>query len=183
MRFYIDVISFLSASIAIPYYIHSHQLYLNWQAPHLKPSQVMLQSSSWLRLCFSKHSTSLIWITIHANGSYGLLWRFWFGLNHPEDIFRCGRHWWFQWCGQGWPWAARGIARRTKMCETKTSVSTKPQIIDMEDLHWQAVMQKSNTYVDPKTGFMVLTEFAQLKRGKFCECVQTLSIGMGEGAL
>ena len=180
MRFYIDVISFLSASIAIPYYIHSHQLYLNWQAPHLKPSQVMLQSSSWLRLCFSKHSTSLIWITIHANGSYGLLWRFWFGLNHPEDIFRCGRHWWFQWCGQGWPWAARGIA---DVWDKNLSIHQTPN-----NRHGRSALTSSNAEIQylcrSQNGIHGLYRICTVEtREMLRECVQTLSIWMGEGAL
>ena len=46
--------------------------------------------------------------------------------------------------------------------------SVKAEIVDIEDLHKKAVLQKSNTYIDPKTGFTVFTEYAHLKRGKCC---------------
>ena len=41
-------------------------------------------------------------------------------------------------------------------------------IIDIEEIHTIALQSKSKTYIDPKTGFTVFTEFAHLKRGKCC---------------
>ena len=49
-----------------------------------------------------------------------------------------------------------------------TSTATTTQILDIEDLHKHAVLSKSNTYIDPATGFTVFTEYAHLKRGKCC---------------
>lgn len=46
-------------------------------------------------------------------------------------------------------------------------MSDKMILVDIEDLHRQAVLCKSNTYVDPSTGFTVFTEYAHLKR-KIC---------------
>lgn len=48
------------------------------------------------------------------------------------------------------------------------SPSSPPPILDIEDLHNQAVQAKSKTYIDPATGFTVFTEYAHLKRGKCC---------------
>lgn len=39
---------------------------------------------------------------------------------------------------------------------------------DIEDLHEAACAQGSQTYIDPATGYTVLTEVAHLKRGKCC---------------
>ncbi len=53
--------------------------------------------------------------------------------------------------------------------ESDTKNATRNQeLLDIEDLHQKAVMHKSNTYTDPKTGFTVFTEYAHLKRGKCC---------------
>jgi len=41
-------------------------------------------------------------------------------------------------------------------------------MIDIEDLHTQALHQNSETYKDPATGFTVFTELAHLKRGRCC---------------
>ncbi len=40
--------------------------------------------------------------------------------------------------------------------------------MDIEDLHKIACANKQNTYIDPKTGFMVFTEYYHQKRGKCC---------------
>jgi cob(I)alamin adenosyltransferase len=48
----------------------------------------------------------------------------------------------------------------------KPSPSTFTQ--DIEDLHELALKSKSTTYIDPKTGFTVFTEYAHLKKGKCC---------------
>lgn len=39
---------------------------------------------------------------------------------------------------------------------------------DIEDLHNTACAQGETTYIDPATGYTVLTGFAHLKRGKCC---------------
>jgi len=39
---------------------------------------------------------------------------------------------------------------------------------DIEDLHRDACEQGQGTYIDPATGYTVITEFAHLKRGKCC---------------
>jgi len=41
-------------------------------------------------------------------------------------------------------------------------------IIDIEEIHRQAILDKQSTYIDPATGFTVFTELAHLKRGKCC---------------
>ena len=48
------------------------------------------------------------------------------------------------------------------------SSSTKCTVLDIEELHTQAVRAQSKTYIDPGTGFTVFTEYAHLKRGKCC---------------
>ena len=58
-----------------------------------------------------------------------------------------------------------------KECHSSSaSATTAPSqaILDIEELHTQAVREKSNTYIDPETGFMVFTEYSHLKRGKCC---------------
>ena len=44
----------------------------------------------------------------------------------------------------------------------------RSQIDDIEELHKNAVLQLSTTYIDPATGFTVFTELAHLRRGKCC---------------
>lgn len=41
-------------------------------------------------------------------------------------------------------------------------------IIDIEEIHKLAVQNGKNTYIDPKTGYTVMTELVHLKRGKCC---------------
>ena len=40
--------------------------------------------------------------------------------------------------------------------------------MDIEDLHLEACENKSNTYIDPNTGFVVFTSHFHLSRGKCC---------------
>lgn len=49
------------------------------------------------------------------------------------------------------------------------SMQPKPRPIDdIEELHKNAMLKGSTTYVDPATGFTVFTELAHLRRGKCC---------------
>ena len=52
--------------------------------------------------------------------------------------------------------------------DTPAAAPPPPPILDIEDLHKEAIQNKSTTYTDPKTGFMVFTELAHLKRGTCC---------------
>eukprot|EP00557_Chaetoceros_sp_GSL56_P003155 CAMPEP_0176495944 /NCGR_PEP_ID=MMETSP0200_2-20121128/10933_1 /TAXON_ID=947934 /ORGANISM="Chaetoceros sp., Strain GSL56" /LENGTH=409 /DNA_ID=CAMNT_0017893869 /DNA_START=245 /DNA_END=1471 /DNA_ORIENTATION=+ len=56
----------------------------------------------------------------------------------------------------------------TSSSTSNANESSSGMIPDIEDLHRQAVLCKSNTYIDPSTGFTVFTEFAHLKRGTCC---------------
>ncbi|GKZ00742.1 hypothetical protein MPSEU_001026100 [Mayamaea pseudoterrestris] len=49
-----------------------------------------------------------------------------------------------------------------------SSASSSQVSLDIEDVHRQAVLEGSNIYHDPKTGFTVFTELAHLKRGNCC---------------
>lgn len=54
--------------------------------------------------------------------------------------------------------------------DTITSVK-KPKIVlpvEIEELHQRACDQCKSSYIDPPTGYMVLTEYAHLQRGKCC---------------
>ncbi len=51
---------------------------------------------------------------------------------------------------------------------TKTTQQGDNALIDIEDLHRHAIMNKQSTYIDPATGFTVFTELAHLKRGRCC---------------
>ncbi|EJK58955.1 hypothetical protein THAOC_20883 [Thalassiosira oceanica] len=42
------------------------------------------------------------------------------------------------------------------------------EIVDVEDLHRNAILEKRKSYTDPPTGFTVFTELAHLKRGVCC---------------
>lgn len=42
------------------------------------------------------------------------------------------------------------------------------EIVDVEELHQDALLRGSTTYIDPATGFTVFTEIAHLRRGKCC---------------
>jgi cob(I)alamin adenosyltransferase len=53
-------------------------------------------------------------------------------------------------------------------CSKNNNSNNHNAIPDIEDLHRQAVLCKSNTYIDPSTGFTVFTEYAHLKRGTCC---------------
>lgn len=46
--------------------------------------------------------------------------------------------------------------------------ATSSSIVDIEEIHRQAILDKQSTYIDPSTGFTVFTELAHLKRGKCC---------------
>jgi len=39
---------------------------------------------------------------------------------------------------------------------------------DIEDLHREACKKQQMFYIDPKTGYKVMTSIAHLKRGKCC---------------
>jgi len=41
-------------------------------------------------------------------------------------------------------------------------------IMDIEEIHRDAILQKQSTYIDPHTDFTVFTELSHLKRGKCC---------------
>lgn len=60
----------------------------------------------------------------------------------------------------------------TSTSHTSPPPSSSPPVLDIEESHKQAVLQKQFTYVDPQTGFMVFTDYAHLKRGLCCgnEC-------------
>jgi len=40
--------------------------------------------------------------------------------------------------------------------------------LEIEDLHREAVLQKRSSYVDPETGYDVITSYAHEKRGTCC---------------
>jgi cob(I)alamin adenosyltransferase len=46
--------------------------------------------------------------------------------------------------------------------------ASPPEIVDVEDLHMQALQLQQSSYVDPATGFTVFTELLHLKRGTCC---------------
>jgi len=50
----------------------------------------------------------------------------------------------------------------------RSTSNDKIVVQDIEDVHNQALLEPSNTYIDPATGFTVFTEYAHLKRGKCC---------------
>jgi hypothetical protein len=57
------------------------------------------------------------------------------------------------------------------MREPKPTAPTVPsdtRSLSIEDLHRQACADKQQSYIDPPTGYTVLTEYAHLKRGKCC---------------
>ena len=56
-----------------------------------------------------------------------------------------------------------GVASENSKIACKTQ-----NIISIEELHLEACANKKDTYIDPPTGYMVLTEYAHLKRGKCC---------------
>ena len=59
----------------------------------------------------------------------------------------------------------------TSLCKSSSTMSKpkpSPFTQDIEDLHELALLSKSTTYIDPKTGFTVFTEYAHLKKGKCC---------------
>ena len=69
------------------------------------------------------------------------------------------------------------LAKAVKRPSTSTASSvatmsshkeSEDSIQDIEDLHRQACLQGSSTYIDPDTGFTVFTELAHLKRGRCC---------------
>ncbi len=56
---------------------------------------------------------------------------------------------------------------RGKELNAAASTSDK-RSLSIEDLHRQACADKKQSYIDPPTGYTVLTEYAHLKRGKCC---------------
>jgi len=58
-----------------------------------------------------------------------------------------------------------GIERMGESDEKKVE---RAQIDDIEEIHKNAMLRGSTTYIDPATGFTVFTELAHLRRGKCC---------------
>mmetsp|Transcript_21198 Transcript_21198/g.45992 ORF Transcript_21198/g.45992 Transcript_21198/m.45992 type:complete len:486 (-) Transcript_21198:168-1625(-) len=50
----------------------------------------------------------------------------------------------------------------------KKTTEVPAAIMDIEEIHRDAILQKQSTYIDPHTDFTVFTELAHLKRGKCC---------------
>lgn len=58
------------------------------------------------------------------------------------------------------------MSESSSACSTETK---KPSPIhDIEDIHLNALKNKSKTYIDPSTGFTCFTEYTHLRRGKCC---------------
>jgi hypothetical protein len=59
--------------------------------------------------------------------------------------------------------------RATDVARAKLSSPGRPvNATGIEELHRAACEAKQASYIDPPTGYMVLTEYAHLKRGKCC---------------
>jgi cob(I)alamin adenosyltransferase len=61
-----------------------------------------------------------------------------------------------------------GSAYGSNNADTDQNNGISAGIVDIEEVHRQAILRKQSTYIDPDTGFTVFTEFAHLKRGKCC---------------
>jgi cob(I)alamin adenosyltransferase len=58
---------------------------------------------------------------------------------------------------------------KLRVYPTSTIMQAQPKPIDdIEELHKNAMLKGSTTYIDPATGFTVFTELAHLRRGKCC---------------
>ena len=66
--------------------------------------------------------------------------------------------------------ASKANANETKIDIKEQPVRTSVRSFskDIEDLHREACELGSATYIDPATGYTVITEYAHLKRGKCC---------------